>query len=121
MFVRCVKKTGAETPRFRKGTEAPPPRPWPGFVDLLRPCEVDGKVCRFHRFVEEDRLLLKVNSFHKPDLGDAVRRRAYEEGIIDPSCTTEVMRATRALIEWPDGALSTVAIERVTFLDRKEG
>lgn len=88
---------------------------------VLRPCEVDGKVCGFHRFVEEDRLLLKVGAFMKPAEEGFIRRRAYEEGIVEPSCTTEVLRETRALIEWPDGSLSTVAVERVTFLDRKEG
>lgn len=108
MFVKCVKRHKVDIPG-------------PRLPDLLRPCEVDGKVCRFHRFVEEDRLLLKVDAFTKPDLGDAIRRRAYETGVVDPSCSTEVMRSTRALIEWPDGSLSTVAVERVTFLDRKEG
>lgn len=113
MFRKCVK--GAETPRFRRGTEAPPP------LCGFRPCEVDGKVCRFHRFVEEDRLLLKVNTFIRSDDAKFQRRRAYEEGIVDSSCSTEVLRETRALIEWPDGSMSTVAVERVTFLDRKEG
>lgn len=86
-----------------------------------RPCEVDGKVCRFHRFVEEDRLLLKVNAFTKPDLGDAIRRQVYETGVVDPTCSAEVMRETRALIEWPDGSLSPVAVDRVHFLDLREG
>lgn len=114
MFCKPRKKS-----RFLEGGFTPVFNTAP--LPVLRPCEVDGKVCWFHRFVEEDRLLLKVNSFTKPDLGDAIRRRAYETGVVDPTCSTEVMRATRALIEWPDGSLSTVAVERVTFLDRKEG
>jgi hypothetical protein len=93
----------------------------PIITPLTRPCEVDGQACRFHRFVEEDRLLLKVNSYTRPKEADVYRRRAYEEGIVDTCCSTEILRETRALIEWPDGSLATVALERVTFTDRKEG
>jgi hypothetical protein len=93
----------------------------PSITPVLRPCKVDGKQCRFHRFVEEDRLLLKVSTFYKPADGDEIRRRAYETGIVEPSCSTEILRETRALIEWPDGRLSTVALERVTFTDHAEG
>ena len=106
----------------------PPKLPEPAFLPtalptirpiITRPCKVDGKACCFHRFVEEDRLLLKVNAFMKSEDADVVRRRAYEVGIVEPSCSTEILRETRALIEWPDGSLSTVALERVTFTDRE--
>lgn len=88
-----------------------------------RPCEVDGRPCLFHRFVEEDRLLLKVDAFTKSDHAALMehRRRAYREGLITPGYSTEILRETRALIEWPDGHLSTVALDRVAFTDRKEG
>lgn len=84
-----------------------------------RSCEVDGQPCWFHRFVEEDRLLLKIQAFMRSAEGDLIRRRAYEDGVVSAGCDTEVLRATRALIEWPDGHLSTVALERVTFTDRR--
>lgn len=85
MFRKCGK--GAETPPLRRWTP-PPLRPSP--VVHLRPCEVDGKVCQFHRFVEEDRLLLKVNAFTKPDLCDAILRRAYETRIEDVKALCEL-------------------------------
>ncbi len=88
-------------------------------LDLTRRCEVDGQACWFHRFVEEDRLLLRVNTFLRDDEARYCRRQAYEEGIVSASCDTEILRETRALIEWPDGHLSTVALERVTFTDRE--
>ena len=69
--------------------------------------------------MEEDRLLLKVGAFMKPADADILRRRAYEAGIVEPACSTEILRETRALIEWPDGRLSTVALDRVTFTDRE--
>lgn len=88
-------------------------------VASLRPCEVDDKVCWFHRFVDEDKVLLKVKTFvHKIDAQE-FRKSLDQAGIVPACCDTEVVRETRALIEWPDGSLSTVAVERVQFLDRE--
>lgn len=106
---------------FRGGILYPEDGFRPRFGDPLRQCEVDGKLCRFHRFVEEDRLLLRVDALMKPEREGELRLRAYETGVVPSCCKTEVLRETRALIEWPDGSLSTVAVERVTFLDQGEG
>lgn len=86
-------------------------------ITLTRFCRVDGTPAYFHRFVEEDRLLVKVNTFAKHDHENAIFRRIHEDGIISPSCDTTVLHETRALIEWADGRLATVALERVQFAD----
>lgn len=90
-------------------------------VAPTRPCKVDGELCRFHRFVEQDRLIMQVNSFARPDERENITRRALDTGIIPGGLNaTAVIRETRALIEWPAGQLSTVAIERVQFTDGME-
>lgn len=86
-----------------------------------RPCLVDGKPAIFHRWVEEDKALLRVNSFMKPE-GIEERVRRFERlGVCGPECSIEKLRAVKALVEWPDGSVSTVALELITFLDRREG
>ena len=90
----------------------------PSPVEHLRPCRVDDTVCRFHRFVDEDRVLLKVRTFVREGYAQEFRKSLDEAGIIPAGCDTDVVRDTRALVEWPDGSLSTVAVEKVHFLDR---
>jgi hypothetical protein len=88
-------------------------------ITPTRPCKVDGAPAYFHRFVDKDRMLLKVNTFAKPENEQAIFRRIYNEGVINPACDVKFLRETHALIEWPDGRLCTVALERVQFTDRE--
>lgn len=60
-----------------------------------RACEVDGKPCLFHRWVEEDTILISAES--------------------EPVFS----RHTLALVEYPDGSVGKVKPELVTFLDKE--
>lgn len=113
MFRKCGK--GAETPRFRKCTEAPRP------LYKLRPCLADEKPATFHRFIEEDRAMLRINCYHPERVYNQLIRRFKEEGVIHPGCSTEIIRETLALVEYPDGSVGKVKPELIQFLDRKEG
>lgn len=86
-----------------------------------RPCLVDNKPAIFHRWVEEDRGILQVHAFTKPDYIDQMRREYEEKNIIPASASLEKLRSVKALVEWPDGSVSTVGLELITFLDRREG
>lgn len=88
--------------------------------NLLRPCLADGKPAAFHRWVDDDRALLRVNAFMQFD--DQKRRvqRFREEGVLDNACTVEILRCCAALVEYPDGAVDIVDPKRIKFLDRKE-
>lgn len=89
---------------------------------MRRLCEVDGETCMFHRFVDEDKALLDVNVFVPVSEFRLMRKRFKEDGIVPPGCSTEVVRCTLALVEFPDGTLKKVDPEAVRFLDReKEG
>lgn len=86
-----------------------------------RPCLVDGEPAVFHRWVDEDRGLLRINAFVRPDEQAAMHRRFLDDGVIPDCCSVEALRCTFALVEYPDGSVGKVKPELVTFLDRKEG
>lgn len=89
------------------------------FEPITRPCEVDGKTCLFHRFVEESKLVLCGNTFVRPLVREVWSRRLRDDGMYkSPDCVAEVIRTTFALIEFPDGSLAKVDPVEVTFLDR---
>lgn len=86
----------------------------------LRPCDVDGKAAMFHRFVDDDRALLRINKFCKPAEQEALVRYFREQGVYnDDACSTEILRSTMALVEYADGSLGKVDPEKVTFLDNE--
>ena len=86
-----------------------------------RPCLVDGKPATFHRWVEEDRGILRIDAFVRRENIEQMRQDFQEKHIVPPGATLEKLRAVKALVEWPDGSVSTVDLELITFLDRREG
>lgn len=99
---------GGFTPKFNN-LAAPVPRP----------CEVDGKVCTFHRFIDEDRALLRINGFTTWQEREKLYADFKERGVCPACCTIETVRRTWALVEYPDGSLGKVAPEEVCFLDKE--
>ena len=84
----------------------------------LRPCEVDGKPALFHRFIEEDKALLRINTYCRPDEQQILVRCFHDEGVCSNICSTEIIRNTWALVEYSDGSVGKVDPALVTFLDR---
>lgn len=84
-----------------------------------RLCEVDGKPGIFHRWVDEDQALLKINRFCTLEESTLLAKQFQQDGIALPSCSTEVIRKTYALVEYTDGSVGKVKPELVTFLDRR--
>ena len=85
-----------------------------------RPCEVDGKPARFHRWADEDKGLLRINAFALPEEQAVLHRRFRDEGVIPSCCSMEALRVTFALVEYPDGTVGKVKPDAVRFLDREE-
>ena len=83
-----------------------------------RPCEVDGRPALFHRWIEEDRALLRFDTFMLPE--DRARlAREFSEGCIIPAgCFTDVIRETFALVEYKDGTIAKVKPELIRFTGR---
>lgn len=86
----------------------------------IRPCLADGKPAVFHRWVEDDQSLLKINIFVR----EKEQARLYQDyknrGFVPTGCSVEVLRAVSALVEYPDGSTGKVKPELIQFLDRKE-
>ena len=85
----------------------------------LRPCEVDGKPALFHRWAEEDKGVLKINAFVKREQFEDLVSMYREESVVPGSCDVTVMRTTFAIVEYPDGSVHRVPVDRVRFTDRR--
>lgn len=85
----------------------------------LRPCEVDGQACHFHRFIEEEQGVLQCCGPFRPAYMMRAARHLKEDGFIPSDVTMEKLRHAWALVELPDGCLKKVEPEKVRFLDRE--
>lgn len=85
-----------------------------------RPCEVDGRPALFHRWIEEDRAVLRVEVLIREPEQTEIHRRFRDCGMVPPGCTVDVLRETFALVEYRDGTIAKVKPELVRFLV-KEG
>lgn len=84
-----------------------------------RPCEVDGKPALFHRWVEEDRAILKIDTLCRMEEADKLTRFFRNEGVVAPECSTEVIRETFALVEYRDGTIHKVKPELIRFTGKE--
>lgn len=113
---RCRRCWDREIP----GTE--PSAKWSQGAGDLRPCEVDGQRCYFHRFIEQELGWLQFND--EIVLGaktvDMIIEDFNERHIIANCCSMEKLRHAYALVEFPDGTVKKVEPEKVRFLDREE-
>lgn len=117
MFCRKFARGGIRTPEDKLLGFTPT------FIPLrptgTRPCKVDDTSALFHRFIENDRGVLQVNTLcNRADI-DKMLNDLYKNNFVANGCTLEKIHSTMALIEWPDGRLCTVAVERVQFTDRE--
>jgi hypothetical protein len=80
---------------------------------------VDGRPALFHRWIEEDRALLKFDNFLMAPERDALVHRFRSEGLVTPGCSTEVIRETFALVEYRDGTVDKVKPEAIRFMDKR--
>ena len=101
--------------KLAKGAGAPRPR------CSIRPCLADGKPGLFHRWVDVDQTLLKINAFVNAEAQERYARTFRDDGVVPHCCSLEVVRCTFALVEYPDGSVGRVKPELIQFLDRKEG
>lgn len=85
-----------------------------------RLCEVDGNVCFFHRWCDEDRALLQFNALVRREEAEEQRTLFDDRGICSPSANIETVRNTFALVEFQDGTVKKVDPERVRFINGKE-
>lgn len=81
-----------------------------------RPCEVDGRPAIFHRWVEEDRIIMRLDGLFPKDARDAIIREFRTDGYVPAGCHSEVVRNTFALVEYRDGTIAKVLPEKIRFI-----
>ena len=81
-------------------------------------CEVEGRPAFFHRWVEEEKALLKINVFTSPQEQDILVRRFRSEAVLPMGTSAEIVRNTFALVEYADGTVGKVEPEKLKFRDR---
>ena len=84
-----------------------------------RPCEVDGRPALFHRWLEEDRALLKINALTTREEQSRLLYKFREMALCSPGCSVEVLRETFALVEYQDGTVAKVDPLLVRFVDKE--
>lgn len=114
IFKRTQSKK--EPQEFRVGIRTQLCRERKGFETRL--CEVSGETCIFHRFIDENRVLLNIKTHIRVSEAYECRRMLDEERMIVPGSDTVIVRNTYALVERPDGRLGKVDPEKVRFIDR---
>ena len=89
-----------------------------------RPCEVKGIKALFHRYVEDEKILIKSNIMTKRSLEKEIALKHLEmilEGSVIPyGYDIEKISKTVALVEYEDGTVHKVDPTDVKFLDSKE-
>ena len=104
------QNTKTEPPVFR--FTMPEERPF-------RPCEVDGKPAIFHRWIDEDKVLLQFDVHLDYDNLMAIRSLFDVEGCAPAGTSIEKVRHTFALVEYQDGKVDKVEPEKIKFTDRR--
>lgn len=85
-----------------------------------RPCAVDGVPALFHRWIEEDSVLLNIDRMCTPEDRLRLSHEYLRDRVLPAGCTSAVLHHTFALVEYRDGTVHKVNPERVRFV-KKEG
>jgi len=85
----------------------------------LRPCKADGVTAIFHRWVDKDDIYIKMNNvvYRQKDVAERIRTAVQESHVLTGDQDIVIVRATAALVEYPNGEMHTVDAEKITFLD----
>ena len=87
---------------------------------LARPCEVDGVPALFHRWVEEDRAVLRIEVLARGEKMGELHRCFHDSGVVPPGCSVDVLRETFALVEYRDGTIAKVDPVLVRFVGKED-
>lgn len=89
----------------------------PMYVLHSRPCDVDGRPALFHRWVEEDRALLKIDALVNAEAHRNFLKYFNTTNSVPNGCSVEVIRETFALVEYRDGTVAKVKPELIRFTE----
>ncbi len=84
----------------------------------LRTCEVDGSKAFFHRWVQQENVILVAEHFMRQEDLQRTGDLCLKSGIIPKGFKPQTVQHTYALIEYINGEVEKVNPERVRFTDR---
>ena len=96
----------------------------PEFKPMFEPprrCKVDGRPAVFHRWVDEDKVKVQINTLMHRDDAMRIMQDHHDYGFLPANASYVVLRATFALVEYADGTVDKVEPEKVKFTGRRAG
>lgn len=85
-----------------------------------RVCEADGEHAFFHRWIDDDRIVIKYDCFIRTADAEEKARRSLETGLYGPGQDLMIVTQTFALVELMDGSVKKVVPTAVRFWEREE-
>lgn len=111
---------------FRDKTPPPMYTPPPSKVSpqkkdkaSLRPCVVNGEKALFHKWVEKEDVILKLDGLQTPEEVRLIRKEFSRTGCISPYFTTEKIKSVCAVVEYEGGRVGEAKPSDVRFLDNR--
>ena len=90
-------------------------------IDIsLRPCTVGDRKGKFHKWIEEQKMLIKFNYALKPADVISMKKSFEVSDVIPPHADYEILTNTVALVEFDDGSVEKVKPEEVRFVVKRE-
>ena len=82
-----------------------------------RRCLVNSERALFHRWCEEDTLLINLNAIVKPEIAKAIRKKFQESWVLPEYGKVKTVRKVYALVEFENGLVKKVEPTDVKFVD----
>lgn len=86
-------------------------------LENCEPCVVDGRKALFHRWVDEEKLVVQFDSFIMPDKAKIVMDRYNEQGYLPCTANTKTISFTYGLVSFEDGHVEKVEPTSIVFID----
>lgn len=84
-----------------------------------RICEADGRPAFFHRWVQDDKALLRISIFTTQAEAEEIKQTLDVKGYVPGGADIEKISQTFALVEFSDGTVGKVEPEKIKFTDRR--
>jgi hypothetical protein len=82
----------------------------------LRPCYVDGKKALFHRWIDKETPIMKINAMLTEKALERIADK-IKNGIIPPSGDVVLQKTVLGIVEYQDGTVAEVEPTSIIFAD----
>jgi hypothetical protein len=82
----------------------------------LRPCYVDGKKALFHRWIDKETPIIRINAMLTEKALDRIKDK-IKNGMIPPSGDVVLQKTVFGIVEYHDGTVAEVEPTSIIFAD----